>query len=171
MLAVPNDSVFCKRGHGLERVRAWQFCPSFICLLLLSCLAIWVPALEISVLPTWKLLASGRAVPPSIQFNPDLSLPCRRHWAGTGHVLSALVGLLGGQEALGNPSSFPLLELCSSFPEWLPDEVMRLADGRSCRENGSQWPPCLGDLPKAQNKPFWVAETETRLEIQTSLIS
>lgn len=49
-------------------------------------------------------------------------------------MLSALLGLLGGQEALGKPSSLPLQGLCNSFPEWLPDEVMLLVTGGAAGE-------------------------------------
>lgn len=115
----------------------------------------FVPALEISALPTWKLLASIGTIPPacSVQSSLVTSLqqPLDRHW----DVLSALAGLLGGQEALGKPSLFPPVELCSSFPEWLPDEVMLLADGRrSWRMAASglfAWATC----PRHKMSPFW----------------
>lgn len=114
----------------------------------------FVPVLEISALPTWKLLASGRTVPSACLVQPSLvtflQRSLDRHW----DVLSALTGLLGGQEALGKPSSFPLMELCSSFPEWLPDEVMLLADGRrSWRMAASglfAWVTC----PRHKMSPF-----------------
>lgn len=130
----------------MKKVRAWQLCPSFVLAPLMS--GHLVPALEISDLPTWKLLASDRAVPPA------WAPPCSGHWANTRAMLSALVGLLGGQESLGKPSSLPLLGLCSSFPEWLPDEVMLRADGRSCWRMAVSGLLAWATCPKHKISPF-----------------
>lgn len=100
-LGVPN--VFCRQGRGLERVRAWRLCPAFSQPLS----GHFVSAFEISTLSTWKLLASGTTIPSACSVQASLVTSLQV----TGQALSALAGLLGGQEALGKPSSFPLMEL------------------------------------------------------------
>jgi hypothetical protein len=120
-----------------------------------------VLALEINPLPTWQLPArcslawsprkADKSHPP-----PSTPQPLSSLSAGTGGVTPALVWLL---RLPGGPWKAPLHShsqgLCSSFPEWLPDEVMQLrasgeeAAGRpagqapALLENGRLWPPRL----------------------------
>lgn len=162
---MPNASVFCRRGHGLERVRAWQLCPSF--LRPPSRLAILFQLLKYLLCPPGSCWLQAGPFLLSAQSNSVLSPPCSGHWTETGMCCPPWLGSWVARRLLESPLHPHSWNSCSSFPEWLPDEVMLLADGRRSWRMAASGLLAWATCPRHKMSPFWWLKGRPGPRLQT----